>query len=49
MMFDSKCPMCGSIEWKSIEKDDNGINRIIECLKCYVQRRRKQEPLESIQ
>ena len=46
-LFDIKCPMCGSLEWQSIEKDENGINLLIECLQCRTIRGRKQEPIES--
>jgi len=47
MSIFGKCPLCGSIEWKSTERDENGVNQVVECLKCGCQRRRKPElPLQ---
>ena len=46
-MFDKACPMCGSIEWKSVEKDENGVNKVIQCLQCGTQRVRRQPPVDK--
>lgn len=48
-LFDLKCPVCNSRDWFTVERDEHGINLIIECSQCHVQRGRKQQPVESLE
>lgn len=44
--FDTHCPMCGSVDWRSVERDENGVNQVIECLQCRTQRVRRKEAVQ---
>jgi RNase P subunit RPR2 len=48
-LFAPKCPLCKGVEWRSYAKDDNGVNLLVQCLKCGTIRERLYTPAESIQ
>lgn len=37
------CPECGCIEWRSVEKNKEGINVRVQCLSCGKIYERKEE------
>ena len=47
-IFDTHCPICGGIEWRSVERDEHGINMVIACLTCGTRRGRRQQDSESL-
>lgn len=48
MSLFGKCPNCGSLQWRAIERDEAGINKVVKCLDCGVARIRRYTPLESM-